>query len=339
MKVAIVGTGKISETVHIPILESMPNVDVVAVCDENKKRLMRIADHFKIKHRFSDVDEMLRSIDLDMVDMATPGFTHYELAKKVLSHNLNLIVEKPLTLKASDAENLDSESRKRNLKIGVCQTYRYREPIIQFQKTQADGGIGNIDKIITVQRGSSLFALPKWFWDENVSGGILFELGAHAVDLQCYLLGPATEVLSVNITYDKTIDFTTSISSLVKFKKGMGVIDLQFLSSSTIFHQYIYGTVSDAIIKFFPDCYILQRGNSILPETIGELKRMLNFAYTALRKKLYEKERNLHRIILDNFISVLNTENQPLVPISSVVPTIRLMEDIWGKVSALKKQE
>ena len=116
MKVALVGTGTIAETHHLPILFSIPDVDVVAVCDSNEKRLSRVTEKFKIKNRFTNIEEMLIT-DADIIDITTPGYTHYEIAMKSLLANKNVLLEKPATLKTIEAKELEGESKKCNLKI------------------------------------------------------------------------------------------------------------------------------------------------------------------------------------------------------------------------------
>jgi predicted dehydrogenase len=340
MKIALVGTGTIAEKNHLPILLSIPGVRVAAICDSNEKRLSRVADKFKIKNTYSDIDKMLNSIEAEIVDITTPGYTHYEIAKKALISGVNVLVEKPATLKTTEAENLEVESSKRNLKLGVCQAYRYSEPIIQFQKIRENGGIGTIDRIITIQRGSTIFGMPPWFWNEDLSGGILFELGIHAVDLQCYLMGSWKKVLDVNISYNKNLNFITSILATVKFEDGIGVVDLKWLSSSSFMHQYVSGSVADSIIKFYPDGFILQHGDfSPLSEFTGELKRIWKFGYSSFRKKYYKKSELPHRIIIENFVNCVNNNDQPLVPISSIIPTTSLIEVIWRKSRVLRESE
>jgi predicted dehydrogenase len=157
--------------------------------------------------------------------------------------------------------------------------------LLNFKRFAKCGGIGNIDRIITIQHGSSIFAMPPWFWDENKSGGILFELGIHAIDLQCYLIGPPEAVLSVNADYDKILGVTTSILATIKFEDGIGVVDLIWLSSSGFLHHYISGSLADAIMKFFPDSLVLQQGDlSPLSECTGEFKRLSNFGYSLFGK-------------------------------------------------------
>ena len=312
MKVALVGTGTISESIHIPILQSIPNVDLVAICDNNPKQLERVANKFHITKKFTDVDSLLKSCDLDIIDIATPGFTHFDIARKAISLGINTLVEKPATLSRREAEILEHEASRRNLKIGVCQILRYREPVRQ--------------------RGSTVFAMSPWFWNEKTSGGILLELGIHAIDLQCYLMGNPKEVLHVTANYEPTLEFTTSISAIVKFEHSIGIIDLKWLSSSNFFHQYISGSIADAIIKFFPDSLTLQQSDfAPLSECISELRRTYNFGSSVLRKRYSIESQMPHRIIIEDFIESVKTNRSPLVPISAAIPTIRLAEEIWSK--------
>jgi predicted dehydrogenase len=315
-------------------------VELVAVCDNNEKRLGRVADKFNIKKRYSNLSDMLQSNEFDIIDITTPGFTHYNLAKEALKSNVHVLVEKPVTLDTSEAEDLMLESDNRNLKLGVCQAFRYSEPVIEFQNVRRNGGIGHIDRIITIQHGSSIFALPSWFWDENLSRGILYELAIHAIDLQCYLMGPSKGVLDININYDKALNFTTSILLTIQFESGLGVVDLKWLSSSSFLHLYISGSVADAIIKFYPDSFVLQRGDfAPVSECKAELKRLWDFGQSAFRRKYYKKSEAPHRIMIENFIQSVKTDRQPYVPIADVIPTHRLLDEIWLKSRVLVNEQ
>jgi UDP-N-acetyl-2-amino-2-deoxyglucuronate dehydrogenase len=332
MKIALVGTGTVSESHHIPILQSVPNVDLVAICDSNQKQLERVANKFRIPNKFTDVDSLLKSCDVDMIDIATPGFTHFDIARKAISLGINTLVEKPATLSIREAEVLEHEASRRNLKLGVCQTYRYREPIIELQKICKSGRFGTIDRMVSMHRGSTIFASSPWFWNEKTSGGILFEFGIHAIDLQCYLMGSPKEVLYATAIYEPTLYYTTSISAIVNFEHSIGIIDLKWFSSSTFFHQYISGSISDAIIKFYPDSLALQRSDfAPLSEFISELRRTYDFGSSVLRKRFSIVSQMPHRIIIEDFIRSVKANKPPLVPISAVIPTIRLAEEIWSK--------
>lgn len=333
MKVGLIGTGTISESIHLPIWKSLPDVEITAICDSNEKQLQRVADKFQIKNRYASVDEILQSQDLDILDIATPGFTHFDIAKKALQSDINVLIEKPAALRSDEVEYLRNEAIKRDLKAGVFQTYRYREPVIEFQKVKENGGIGHIDRMVTMQRGSTIFALPPWFWNEPVSGGILFELGIHAVDLQCHLMGPHEKVLCIESHYDDKLKFTTSILAIVQYRNAIGIIDLKWLSSSNFFHHYISASVADAIIKFLPDGFVLQQSDfTPLAECMGEVKRTWDFGFSVLRKKYTGKSQMPHRIIIEDFMHSIKSNKDPIVPLTDVLPTIRLAEDIQSKM-------
>jgi predicted dehydrogenase len=92
MKVALVGTGTIAETNHVPILLSIPDVDVVAVCNSNEKTLSRVTEKFKIKSKFTNTHKTLNSTDASIIDVTMSRYTHYEIATKSLLTNKNVLL-------------------------------------------------------------------------------------------------------------------------------------------------------------------------------------------------------------------------------------------------------
>jgi predicted dehydrogenase len=87
------------------------------------------------------------------------------------------------------------------LKFAVSQTFRYSQPLIRYKNNQQEAGIGSIDRIIGIPHESTNFRMTPCFWNEDISGGILFDLGIDAVDLQCYLMGDWKKGLDANIYY------------------------------------------------------------------------------------------------------------------------------------------
>jgi len=153
-------------------------------------------------------------------------------------------------------------------------------------------------------------------------------------------MGNWEKVLDVNINYNKNLNFITSILAVVKFEEGIGVIDLKWLSSSSFMHQYVSGSVADSVVKFYPDGFILQHGDfTPLSEFTGELKRIWDFGYSSFRKRYYKKSEQPHRNIIENFVNCVNNHDQPLVPISSIIPTTSLIEEIWRRSRMIRESE
>ena len=77
-RIGSVGLGGISGGVHIPGIMRSPNLQLVAVCDINEKRLHERGEHYGIPedHRFTDYRDLIACPDVDAVDISTPNNVH-----------------------------------------------------------------------------------------------------------------------------------------------------------------------------------------------------------------------------------------------------------------------
>ena len=80
VKVGLIGTGSISQSVHIPAYEKHPDAEVVATCDINLETLKKVGDRLGIpeKFRFEKYDDLLKLKEIEMVDVCTPNYVHMD---------------------------------------------------------------------------------------------------------------------------------------------------------------------------------------------------------------------------------------------------------------------
>ena len=93
----MVGAGNISET-HVTRYEKNPNVEVVAVCDIDEAKLNEYSDAHNIPHRFTSIDEMLASVELDAADVCVWNCSHAECSIAALNAGKHVLLEKPMAL-------------------------------------------------------------------------------------------------------------------------------------------------------------------------------------------------------------------------------------------------
>ncbi|HEY0255051.1 MAG TPA: Gfo/Idh/MocA family oxidoreductase, partial [Kofleriaceae bacterium] len=79
---------------------------VTAIADANPSRRMLAGGHYPHIELFEDANALIASPNIDAVAIATPIFTHYELAKRALEAGKHVLVEKPLCPSAAQAEEL-----------------------------------------------------------------------------------------------------------------------------------------------------------------------------------------------------------------------------------------
>ncbi len=102
MIAGVIGIGKMGKN-HVRVLSELRDIDQVYVYDTNKTLLKTVEEQYNVR-----VSNSLSSI-LKIVDFAvisTPTSTHFEIAKKALKYEVNLLIEKPVTLTYQEGTEL-----------------------------------------------------------------------------------------------------------------------------------------------------------------------------------------------------------------------------------------
>ncbi len=166
MKISLVGLGSMGRN-HYNVINNIKSVELVAVVEQDDSKTMDV----KVPVYF-DVDEMLELSNPDIVVVATPTTTHFEICKKILNKGINLLVEKPIAKSVEEAKQLMILAERNKNKAVVGQIERYN-PAIQTALPRL-----REEKIIhcIITRMSSY---PKRITDV----GVKLDLGIHDIDL------------------------------------------------------------------------------------------------------------------------------------------------------------
>ena len=185
LKVGLVGVGGISGA-HIPAWDEMADAELVALCDIRPERLEKFTD----KRCYTDFDEMLANEELDILDICLPTYLHADFAVKAMEKGINVITEKPISLKEEDIDRVYKTAEKNNVKFMVAQVLRFwpeYELLKEIYDTKKYG------KLLSGTM-TRLGCYPKWSWDgwmmdEKRSGLVPFDLHIHDLDFMVYAFG------------------------------------------------------------------------------------------------------------------------------------------------------
>jgi predicted dehydrogenase len=109
LRVGVIGLGEVAQIVHLPVLQSLPELfDVTALCDISPGLLERVGDRYRVQHRYSDATEMIKGTDLDCVLVLNSDEYHAECAVAALEHDVHVLVEKPMCLSPREADSIIS---------------------------------------------------------------------------------------------------------------------------------------------------------------------------------------------------------------------------------------
>lgn len=177
LNVGIIGIGNMGQH-HVRIYSQMPKVNLVAICDKDKKKGEILAKHHNCLF-YDDYKKMLEKQKIDAVSVAVPTTFHYQIACDVLNTGVNVLLEKPIATNSTEAKDIINKAKEKNLKLMVGHIERFNPVIQRMQELIENGRFGNIISINIKRVGG----LPPQIKDANV----ILDLAIHDIDVSNYL--------------------------------------------------------------------------------------------------------------------------------------------------------
>lgn len=197
VRVGVIGTGAISQVVHVPIFAERQDVDLIAVADADLHKAEALSRRFKVPH-VCDARALIARDDLDAVVICTPNQLHEEMAIAGLEAGKHVFVERPLATTSAGAARVIEAAERAGRILAVGMPHRFRPGVIALRDFVAGGELGSVYAV----RGSWLTRLMPgsrhtWRYDRSAGGGALIDLGVPALDLCMWLVGyPAVKRVS-----------------------------------------------------------------------------------------------------------------------------------------------
>lgn len=189
LKVALIGAGQIARVSHIVNYQSFEDVEVVAICDANSEAAKETAGQFSIPAYFDNHITMLESVDIDAVSVCVPNAFHGKITCDALEGGCHVYCEKPPAITVEEAVRMEEAAREAGKLLTFGFHFRHGENISLMKRKVKKGEFGHIygANVEWVRRRG----IPGWgnFTSKALQGGgPLIDLGAHMLDLVCYLL-------------------------------------------------------------------------------------------------------------------------------------------------------
>jgi len=199
MKIGILGFGSMGKT-HAYCVENLPyffnecpNAQIVGVCTKNIENAKAACERYGLGFFTDNEDDIIYNSEIDAVDICTPNVYHYETAKKAILAGKNVYCEKPLAVSYAQARELADLARERGVKCQMVFNNRFMSAIMRAKELMNEERLGRILSFsVKYLHSSALDTVKKagWKQDKDIcGGGVLFDLGSHAVDLIYHLCG------------------------------------------------------------------------------------------------------------------------------------------------------
>ena len=185
LKIAVIGVGNISAS-HIDAWNAIENAEIIALCDIRPEQM----DRYEGMNKYTDFEELLRCEKPDIVDICLPTFLHADYAVKALEHGINVVCEKPISLKKEDVKRVYDTAERHGVRFMVAQVRRFWPEFEFVHELYEKGTYGKLLSGAMTRLGNC----PQWSWDnwmrdEARSGLVPFDLHIHDLDFVVYTFG------------------------------------------------------------------------------------------------------------------------------------------------------
>lgn len=186
-------------------LPARPNLKVV--CGQDEAALEAFAGRWGWEETSTDWRAVVHRDDIDIVDISTPTWLHYEMALEAAKAGKHIFCEKPFTLTAAQAQELCAAAKESGKVHYINHNYR-RCPAVMLAKQLIDEG-----KVGTIYHWRGAY-LQSWIMDpefpltwhlrkETAGAGPHADLNSHSVDLAHFLVGGIKSVAAMTTTFIK----------------------------------------------------------------------------------------------------------------------------------------
>lgn len=194
LRLAIVGCGAVTKSNLMPVAAGHDRFTVTAVVDRHEGRARELAEAYNVPRVLTDMDQLNRS-DIDAVVLATPPAHHAPATIALAGKGFHLFVEKPMAIRAKDAEAMvaAADAAKVGLMVGL---YRRLLPAVRLLRSLIDSGDFGRPLSIDAEEGGPYgwqLATLDVLTSAAGGGGTLIDIGSHVLDVLLYVVpGAAT---------------------------------------------------------------------------------------------------------------------------------------------------
>jgi predicted dehydrogenase len=322
--IALVGLGPASQPHAASLIELSDQVDVRWAVGRNPDRSRAFAARYPFPVT-TDLHAAITDPAVQAVIVLTPPNAHLEVAERCFAAGRHVLLEKPLEVSLSRAEQLVAMGRRVGRRLGVVLQHRFRQGSLRLRTLVEAGELGSIEM--------ASVAVPWWrpqsYYDEpgrgtlaRDGGGVLLTQAIHAVDLFRSLVGvsavEATQVATTRLHRMETEDYVAAL-----LRTGNGA-PATLMTTTALFP----GAAESIEIVGRHGTAKLTGGGLHVTWLDGREERVEGEARTGGGANIMDFPNDAHRSLIADFLDAVRHDRDPSVTGEEGLATQRLIEEI-----------
>ena len=299
-------------------LRLVPGAELVAVGSRSQERAAAFAGEYGARAAYGSYGELLADDDIDAVYVASPHALHVEHVTAALEAGKHVLCEKPLTLRARDAEALFALALRQDLLL-MEGMWTACHPVIRAVRRGLRSGAYGSPRHLHAEIGFVVDATPEdRMFDPALGAGALLDMGVYPLTLAHLFLGEAEAFTATASLSDRGVDLDIAIAG--RYPGGaLATMTASLTSYSS--ERAELGTDRGRLVLedfFHPACATYTSGDGE-PHRIDGDEPVLGhgFAHEAIE---------FQRCLAEGL------RESPLVPHAQTVTILRQMDDLRAQV-------
>ena len=228
MRYALIGCGRIA-TNHMKAAVNN-QLEISAVCDVVQEHMEVLLAKHELQNdmsilRYTDYKSMIQEVKPDLVSIATESGIHAEIALFCIDHGVHVIIEKPMAMSISDANEIIRHSEEKHVKVSACHQNRFNISVQEMRHALEAGRFGRLSHgsiHVRWNRNQGYYDQAPWRGTWAQDGGALMNQCIHGIDLLRWTFGGEIEEVygQTRQQFHDYLEAEDVGMAVVKFKNG-----------------------------------------------------------------------------------------------------------------------
>ena len=187
VNVGLVGFGLAGRVFHAPLIHANPNLRLTHIVQRQGGEAQALYPNATVVR---NVAELLTRPEVELIAIATPNTTHFDLAARSLRAGKHVVVDKPFTITWRDADELIALARASGKVLSVFQNRRWDGDFLTVRQILAQNLVGRLAEYESrFDRYRPALRAQAWREQAEPGSGLLYDIGSHLIDQAVLLFG------------------------------------------------------------------------------------------------------------------------------------------------------
>ena len=207
----ILSTGEIAARMSQVLIET-EDANLLAVASRSGKKSQDFAQKWDIPRSYGSYEELVQDPDIDVVYIGTPNICHYENILMCLNNGKSVLCEKPFVINYKQSQEVMELAKEKNLFLMEAHKSYFMPGIKKIRELIENDSIGKVNSLSASFCTEAPFDVNNRFFNLNMGGGALLDVGVYTILFAIYVLGYPTEINAKTVICETGVDVFSEIT-------------------------------------------------------------------------------------------------------------------------------